>query len=623
MRLFLRGSDEFASRTRSRFVLGLFLLALSGSLLVVPRPARAQRDSAFQLRWKKENPKSHTQSQTQDHPSAFRLRWKKPVHPVGNDAAANVERGIESRDSSRDEPRCSDSHDHAPKLDLQAKQRRLESALAARPDEVGLLMELGEVFIDRCLASSSTACFERAVELQPHNEDALAGLARAYLKNRKFDRARETLVRGLARNPEQIDLLSMKAKLLTHSRDYRGAQRVLEHALDLAPQHAALHSTLATIQFRMRDMDRSRAELLETIRLEPENTFAHHRLGTGSGELDLGLGPVEIARVHEIVAQASRLLELQEYEGAKDLLLEGIERYRGHHKLHHLLALCLTEIDFSQHALTSLPEFDTLFELLPSPRTRNVERVFVNYTDLDAAEKKIIDNAVAPFRHYLPRLIAMGATHYVLGLSESITDLPHFEHLEKRTTFDHRHYAHVRGLGGIHAATGREYLWEARDSRYNTLAHEFAHQVHLHALSDADREELEQLYVKALREDRALDYYARSDVAEYFAQGYEAFVSFFKRPCLSSTAGHTRTELEQRDPQLFAFIQRLSSKSWTRGPWLPKLYTQVSKIHEALGSPEEARQAYRLAQKLTGAPRNRPAPRHRTTSVLARPGGAD
>ena len=52
-----------------------------------------------------------------------------------------------------------------------------------------------------------------------------------------------------------------------------------------------------------------------------------------------------------------------------------------------------------------------------------------------------------------------------------------------------------------------------------------------------------------------LDWYAATSLDEYFAQGYEAYVSHAKRGCLKETHRHTREELARRDPGLFVFLE--------------------------------------------------------------------
>jgi hypothetical protein len=58
-----------------------------------------------------------------------------------------------------------------------------------------------------------------------------------------------------------------------------------------------------------------------------------------------------------------------------------------------------------------------------------------------------------------------------------------------------------------------------------------------------------------------LDNYAEANEHEYFAQGYEAFISERKRPSAGITGRHTNQELLRRDPDLYRFLVRLTGRS--------------------------------------------------------------
>jgi hypothetical protein len=68
------------------------------------------------------------------------------------------------------------------------------------------------------------------------------------------------------------------------------------------------------------------------------------------------------------------------------------------------------------------------------------------------------------------------------------------------------------------------------------------------------------MYERARREGLTLDFYAAANEYEYFAQGYEAFVSQQKRPSAGITARHTNQELLTRDPELHAFLMNLTKR---------------------------------------------------------------
>ena len=90
---------------------------------------------------------------------------------------------------------------------------------------------------------------------------------------------------------------------------------------------------------------------------------------------------------------------------------------------------------------------------------------------------------------------------------------------------------------------------------------------------------MDALYAKAKAGAYFLDYYAASNPDEYFAQGYEAFVSPLKRGCLNETSRHTRPELVRKDPALYAFLHSVLDVSYES----PEALAEV--LHAAMAPP--------------------------------------
>src|SRR5204863_8374108 len=183
------------------------------------------------------------------------------------------------------------------------------------------------------------------------------------------------------------------------------------------------------------------------------------------------------------------------------------------------------------------------------PVYAKTREIFPDYASLTRRQQEVIDYAVAPLSPFLQRLARHKARHYLLPLDERPSDLWGFTDVADEKTFDGRYYDSIRGVGGRIAVSGIEYLDQAARGGFNTIAHEFAHQVHIAALDRKQVKEIRKLYDRARREGRVLDYYAAANEYEYFAQGYEAFISDRKRPALGVTARHTRSELMSRDPE--------------------------------------------------------------------------
>jgi hypothetical protein len=206
-------------------------------------------------------------------------------------------------------------------------------------------------------------------------------------------------------------------------------------------------------------------------------------------------------------------------------------------------------------------DFAALYYGQPAPPSYELTReIFPNYKSLTRSRQIVIDRAVAPLAEFLPALARSKARHYLLAFDERVSDLGDFKDLDEEKTFDGRYYASIRGVGGRNTVSGIEYIELAAQGGFNTIAHEFAHQVHMTALSKEQVRAIRKMYERARREGLTLDFYAAANEYEYFAQGYEAFVSQQKRPSAGITARHTNQELLTRDPELHAFLMNLTKR---------------------------------------------------------------
>ncbi|HWP42115.1 MAG TPA: hypothetical protein VNO14_02680, partial [Blastocatellia bacterium] len=209
-------------------------------------------------------------------------------------------------------------------------------------------------------------------------------------------------------------------------------------------------------------------------------------------------------------------------------------------------------------------DFASLYYSSPAPPVFELTaEIFPNYRTLTRRQQVVIDRAVAPLAAYLPALARRGARHYLLPFDQRVTEIKEMDDVAGEKTFDGRHYASIRGVGGRITVSGIEYIELAASGGFHTIAHEFAHQVHMTALDRSDVKAVRRLYKQALSEGRTLDYYSSANEYEYFAQGYEAFISDRKRPSAGVTARHTRDELIARDPELYRFLVRLTSQAKT------------------------------------------------------------
>lgn len=432
----------------------------------------------------------------------------------------------------------------------------LRAALRDAPTDADAWAALGEAERKRCRLGVAAAAFSRALETDPADPAARAGLAEVWLQSGEPERALATAQAGIdgleALGAEDGRPWRAKALALVELRRYGLAVAAGRRATVLRPDDARCAEAYAAALFRAGRVEACRAEYLRAVALDPRTEEATLRLGNGFGPDDRERpwdgGPDEGAFRAAVAAW-----ERGDLDDALARFLDLCERRPLAYK--YRLGLGLTRVSIRRRGEAFLGgDPVSLYLRLTAPDLDGLASTVRGYERLGDVEAHVVRVAVAPSRHRLAAMRAAGASHEVVPLTGDVSDAPTRRGLRGKSTFDGRWYQHLRGVGGADGATGEEKLREAAEFAFNTFAHEWGHQVHRHGLSAAEQARVTSLYRRALAAGACLDYYAASDEDEYFAQGYEAFVSLVKRGCLPETARHTRAELRARDRPLYDFL---------------------------------------------------------------------
>jgi hypothetical protein len=192
----------------------------------------------------------------------------------------------------------------------------------------------------------------------------------------------------------------------------------------------------------------------------------------------------------------------------------------------------------------------------------------------------IINNMLAPIPEVRQRLVSNGYYVAVIALTEDLTDLPEYRHMDPKF-WNWR----ARALGGskqvkITSACEENLVCFRRDRYYqeNILIHEFAHTIHLAGLGRDYNEfnrELKDLYQVALKAGLWENTYAAENHLEYWAEGVQTYFN----ANIENNPGdgvhnqiNTREELAEYDPGLYHFIAEFFHDfQWT--PTCPKVET--------------------------------------------------
>lgn len=411
------------------------------------------------------------------------------------------------------------------KRDYSLAEELLTSLINKEPNRVEARVLLARVYLEQNRNQLAAQEAQKVLDNDKYNVEAMTALCAVRVAEKKPEAVRKIAKSILDLNPYSSGV----RRLLSQ---YLNSKKVAQTRLSAEGQAIITNADNLKESGRYQEA----ASLYRKVSLlDPKSIRA--LLGIGACELSLG----NYERVMEV---AERALAID-----SDSALAHLQLSLAHSGIHEKSRIDVGATDWRQ-----------LYETQNAKLPESLKEVFVSYNNLSKAQQKVIEQAVLPFAQYLGELKRKGAKHYLLALDKKLSEVNGYESLDNRMTFDGRFYASVRGVGGLVTVSGIEYLDVAMRGGFNTVAHEFAHQVHTSILSSEINDRIKKLYQQAVKDSKVLDYYAASNEWEYFAQGYEAYISEFKRPSAGVTARHTRAELKELDPDLYDLLEELIGK---------------------------------------------------------------
>ena len=473
-------------------------------------------------------------------------------------------------------------------LDYAGALRLLDAAARVDPDSVEPLVERGLIFLDAEDLMRAREFFDAALQKETSNAGAMIGLAGVELLGRNYSGAEARLRLLLTRYPRNGAAHGLLARVLLENNETGEAAAEAQRTIALDSRNVEALMTLAFVKARERKPAEVRALARRAVLLDGFNAAARRllsqyldgnagyqrRVSADACKLyERGLELKQQGRIAEAVTEleAAIAVEPRYYQallalGDAWLKKGGYERAVSAARLAESVdadgALAQLILSYAYRGMKErarieigAPDFAAMFDSRPTPSLFALtSEIFPDYVSLSARGRAVIDSAVGPLARCLPKLARAGARHYLLAYDQRPSEIRGLHVTADEKTLDGRYSDSIRGAGGRLTVSGIEYLDTAASGGANIVAHEFAHQVHLTAMSKAELRTIHNLYERARRKGRVLDYYAAANELEYFAQGYEAFISQYKRPSAGVTARHTNRELLMRDPDLHRFF---------------------------------------------------------------------
>jgi len=481
------------------------------------------------------------------------------------------------------------------KFDYARALRLLDQAAKADKVSAELFNEYGMIYLDAEEPQRAANYFDRALKIKPDDEKAFAGRATVGLMNREYKKTESRLREYLSRHPQSSRVRAVLANAYFENSQIEEAEAEAERALAIDARDKDALQVLALVKMIQKEPNEARKLAEQSLAIFPYDANMRRLLAQlVDGRAGYSQWVSDNARKY--YEQGRALKQSGNFNEAQVLFEKALSlEPRYYRALIALGDIWLREDDYKRAATTArmamavdangasahlelsyanlgiqerarieigASDFATAFFKKPEAQVFPLTaEIFPNYRSLTKKQQMVIDWAVAPLAAYLPELARKGARHYLIAFDERTSDIKGVGNIDSERTMDGRYYASIRGVGGRITVSGLEYIGLASRAGFNTIAHEFAHQVHLTAMDKNEVKTIRKLYENAMREDRALDYYAETDEYEYFAQGYEAFIADMKRPATGATARHTKGELMMRDPALYRFIEGLLKKS--------------------------------------------------------------
>lgn len=396
---------------------------------------------------------------------------------------------------------------------------------------------------------------------------ALTGRALVQQKRREWDASLATLREALALDGSADALMALTETLIRLGRTDE-AISAAEWAVRLAPYHDAAHYLLGN--------GYARRNYSQLVRAYP-GAFADAagRRALAAADARLGAGDREGARaaygavvtahpgwVDALARLASLDFEDGRFAESRDGCFAALRVCPEYGRAHAILAKALE----GQRFLVDVHRaaYEARFAAAPMPDVPGIERFVTNWKALSPRHQKRVALSIAPWRAFVPVLIEGGASYYIKPLWMRLSECPEQGTLrDQRIDYDSRLWDDVRGCGGFHTVTGIEDVERTIFDRYNTVLHEFTHQVH-GVLPADDSRAIQERYVAAKARDDAnhdgfLSRYAGGSVFEYFAEGANALASPMRDAYDPREV--VRERLERIDPALRALVAGFQART--------------------------------------------------------------
>ncbi len=148
------------------------------------------------------------------------------------------------------------------------------AARDAQPNAPEGYVNLAAVALAEKKLPEAEQTYERVLQIDSANLDALGGLTNLDTNRRQFDHAHARLDQAIAAHPQNAGLHFLKAQVYGAQQDAQGAEQTLRRTLELDPNNAAALTSLAALYVNTRQPDRAVSEYRKIAESRPDTDDA-------------------------------------------------------------------------------------------------------------------------------------------------------------------------------------------------------------------------------------------------------------------------------------------------------------------------------------------------------------
>ncbi|MFD2934513.1 tetratricopeptide repeat protein [Spirosoma flavum] len=138
---------------------------------------------------------------------------------------------------------------------------------------------LGDAYVRLNNPAQAQVAYDRAVQLNPANVEALTNRGALFYSQKAYDQAKQDSQRALQLNPKQDAALNNQSLLLAHAGNYTDALGYVERALAIQPRQPYYLNNKAYLLLKLNRPADALPLVQESLQRDSQNAWAHQTLG--------------------------------------------------------------------------------------------------------------------------------------------------------------------------------------------------------------------------------------------------------------------------------------------------------------------------------------------------------